>query len=144
MKPGAEEFLKQKHIAVVGVSRGRGFGNMAFKHLKTCGYRVFPVNAAADTVEGEPCYKSLADITEPVDAVLTVVPPAQTEKIVAQCAERGIRHVWMQQGSESPAAVALCKEKGLNAVYRACIMMYAQPTGIHRFHGGIMKLLRKY
>src|ERR1017187_6238554 len=47
-----EAFVAEKSLAVVGVSRTRGFGNTLFKHLKHQGYRVFPVNAQAESVEG--------------------------------------------------------------------------------------------
>lgn len=138
-----EEFVAQKSLAIVGVSRTRGFGNMVLKELRKKGYEVFPVNAKADTVEGEPCFKSLADLPKPVDGVITIVPPDQTEKVVEECAQAGIKRLWMQQGSESPVAIKLCEEKGIAAVHDACIMMYAQPTGFHAFHGFIWKLLGK-
>ena len=40
-----EEFLTQKKIAVVGVSRKKTkFGNAIYKELRQKGYNVFPVN----------------------------------------------------------------------------------------------------
>jgi predicted CoA-binding protein len=109
MSTESDVFVAQRTLALVGVSRTRGFGNTLFRHLKRKGYRVFPVNARADTVEGEPCFRRLDDLPEPVDGVVTVVPPAETKNVVEDCARLGIRHVWMQQGSESDAAVTLCR-----------------------------------
>ena len=138
-----EDFLAERSIAVVGVSRTKGFGNMAFRELKKKGYRVYPVNQYATVVEGEKCYCSLDDLPGPVGGVLTVVPPAQTEKVVADCVRLGIRRVWMQQGAESQEAIRLCEERGISAVHSACILMYATPTSFHRFHRWVWKILGK-
>ena len=51
------EFLHQKKIAVVGVSRNKSkFGNMIYRELKSRGYQVMAVNPNADMVEGDRCY----------------------------------------------------------------------------------------
>ena len=143
MGDAKEEFLAQERIAVVGVSRSRGFGNMAFRELRKRGYRVYPVNRLAETVEGVQSYSSLDELPEPVDGVLTVIPPDQTEKVVADCVRLGIKRVWMQQGSESEAAIRTCQENGISVVHGACILMYADPASFHRFHRWIWRLLGK-
>lgn len=144
MKTGVEEFLKEKRIAVVGVSRTRGFGNLAYKALASQGYEVFPVNSLAETVEGQPCFKSLADIPGRVGAVLSVVPRANTLDVVNDCVRLGIKNVWMTQGSESKEAIDTAQTGKLNVVHNACILMYAQPKSIHRVHRWINKALGLY
>jgi hypothetical protein len=58
-------------------------------------------------------------------------PPRAT----AQGAELGISHVWLQQGSESVAAVQFCQEHGMNVVAGECILMYIPNTAfVHKFH----------
>jgi predicted CoA-binding protein len=81
-----EEFVNEKCLAVVGVSRTHGFGNAVLKELRAKGYGVFPVNAKAETVEGERCSQSLDELAKTVGGVVTVVPPEQTKKIVEDCA----------------------------------------------------------
>jgi uncharacterized protein len=144
MSTAAETFVTSKKLALVGVSRTRGFGNSLFRHLKKKGLQVFPVNAQADSVEGERCYRSLDELPEVVDGVVTVVPPAETEKIVADCARLGIAKVWMQQGSESPTAIALCREKGIAEVHDACLIMHTGGGFPHSLHRFVWKLLRRY
>jgi len=144
MSAASEAFVASKTLAVVGVSRTRGFGNSLFRHLKKRGFQVFPVNANADAVEGEPCYRRLDDLPQPVDGVVTVVPPAQTEKVVGDCARLGIARVWMQQGSESDAAVALCRDKGIAEVHGACLIMHTDGGFPHSLHRMVWKLLRRY
>lgn len=138
-----EVFLSQKKLAVVGVSaKGGKFGNMAYKALRQKGYQVFPVHPEAETLEGDKAYPSFADLPEPVGGVLIVVPPYQTEKVVAQAKEAGIQRVWMQQGAESDAAIRYCKDNGISEVHGHCIMMFAQPVGfghnLHRFVWGLL------
>jgi uncharacterized protein len=144
MSNDKEAFVAEKTLAVVGVSRSRGFGNTLFAHLKKKGYKVLPVNAEADRVEGETCYKSLADLPEPVGGVVTVVPPAQTEKIVEDCGRLGILRVWMQQGSESAKAVECCRTLGITAVAGECLIMHTSPSFPHSIHRFIWKMLGKY
>ena len=131
-----DDFLACDRIAVVGVSRsGRKFGNAAYRELKAKGYQVIPVHPQADRIEGDACAASLADITPPADGVLIVVPPRETERVVRDAESAGINRVWMQQGSQSDAAVAFCHERGMRVVSNECILMFARPTGFfHKAH----------
>lgn len=140
MKPGVEGFLAEKTIAVVGVSRTRGFGNTVMQSLKKRGYQVYPVNSQAATVEGEHCYRTLGELPQGVGGVLTTVPPEQTLKIVEDCIRLGIKNIWMQQGSESKEGIRLAEANNVSLVHHACILMYAQPDSIHRFHRWIWKM----
>lgn len=134
MTPAIETFLAERAIAVVGVSRRKGFANNALRALRRAGYRVFPVNEAADEVMGERCYRSLAAVPETVGAALIVVPPQRSAEIVRECASLGIRNVWLQQGAESPDALRAAQDADLECISRECVLMYAGPRGIHRLH----------
>jgi predicted CoA-binding protein len=144
-KATVREFLEQPTLAVVGVSRaGNKFGNAAYKELKSKGYRVYPVHPEADVIDGDRCYPSLSALPEPADGVLVVVPPQQTEKVVREAAEAGIRRVWMQQGAESVTAIRFCEEQGMDVVHNECVLMFAEPTAFpHRLHRCVWRLLGK-
>jgi uncharacterized protein len=130
-----EAFLDNPSLAVVGVSRsGKGFGNSAYRVLRAQGYRVYPVNWSAPTVDGVRCYSRLSELPERVNAVLIVVPPEQALDVLRDAAAAGIHHVWLQQGAESPEGLRLGAELGLDVVAGECILMFARPTGIHRAH----------
>lgn len=137
------EFLSTKSIAVVGVSRGRGFGNTVMRTLSERGYEVYPVNANADTIDGRACHRSLIKVPVPIEAVVSVVPPLQTLTVVDDCIKLGIKHLWMQQGSESGEAILRAESSGINVVHHACILMYAGPHGIHRVHRWIHDLITR-
>jgi uncharacterized protein len=137
------DFLSQKTLALVGVSRsGRKFGNAILKDLKKRGYRVLCVHPHTGQVDGEPCWPSLGELPEPVGGVVIVVPPAETEKVVEQAVQAGIRRVWMQQGAESPNAIAYCKANGVSVIFGACIMMFAEPSSFpHNAHRWLWRML---
>jgi len=131
-----DEFLAQPTLAVVGASqRGRKFGNMAYRELRARGRRVHPVHPSAALIEGDPAVRSLYELPEPVDGVLIVVPPEETERVVHDAAEAGIRRVWMQQGAESLAAIHFCAERGIQVIHGQCILMFLEPAKFfHRAH----------
>ncbi len=135
-KVAVDEFLSRKTFALVGASRGgKKFGNAVLRGLKENGYRVIPVHPVAGTLEGLPCSPSLAALAAPVDGVVAVVPPAETEKVVREAHAAGIRRVWMQQGAESAVAVRFCAENGMTPIHGECLLMFLRRgSGIHRFH----------
>ncbi len=140
-----DEFLSSKKIAVVGVSRKKTkFGNAIYKELKQKGYKVFAINPNINVFEGDNCYPDLHSLTEKVDAVVISVTPRQAEKVVADVKEAGIKKVWLQQGSQSDAAIKYCEENGINCISNECILMFAQPSAfIHRAHKWVWGVLGK-
>jgi len=140
-----EDFLAQKKIAIIGVSRTKTkFGNTIYKELKQKGYKVYAVNPYMTTFNDDLCYPDLLSLPEKVDAVVTCTPSAQTEIIVKEAKEAGINKVWMQQGSQSEAAVKYCEENGIDCVSNECVLMFAQPSAfIHRAHKWVSGVLGK-
>jgi predicted CoA-binding protein len=125
-----QDFLAQKTIAVVGVSRsGEKYGNQAYRRLKSLGYRVYPIHPNAEQLEGDQAYPSLTALPEKPGGVLIVVPPAQTESVVQDVAKAGIRRVWMQPGAESPTAIRFCKENNIAVVHSTCILTLSESVG---------------
>ena len=100
MKQAAAEFLVGKRVAVTGVSRNpQGHGsNAVYQRLRQRGYEVFAVNPNADQVEGGPCYHDLASIPGGVDWVVIGTKPETAEATIGECADLGIKRVWMHRG----------------------------------------------
>ena len=144
-KAAVDDFLAQRSLAVVGVSRGgKKFGNTAYRELKAKGYRLFPVHPEAEALEGNPCYPGLSSLPEHVGGVLVVVPPAQTEQVLRDASAANIPRVWLQQGAESEEAIRFCKEQGISVVAGECILMFAEPLRFyHKPHRWVWKLLGK-
>src|SRR5436190_12285881 len=137
-------FIAQPAIAVVGVSRsGKKFGNLACRELSAKGYRIYPIHPSAQVIDGVRCYARLADLPEPVDAALVVVPSAQALPVVREAAAAGIHHVWLPQGAESVDVLKACHDLGLTFIWGECILMYAHPTGYHKAHRWLWRMLGK-
>jgi predicted CoA-binding protein len=137
-----DRFLAQQHLAFVGVSRDpKHFANSVYRLLRDGGRTMYPVNASADvdTIEGDRCYQHLADVPDPIDGVVVMVPGANSADVVRNAVDRGIPRVWLHRGfgpgSVTPEAVALCEEYGVEVVDGACPFMFAEPVrGVHRLH----------
>ncbi len=139
-----EQFLAQRSLGLVGVSRsGKKFGNTVLRELAKRGYRVSVVHPQAAEIDGVRCYPSVSALPEEVGGLVLVVPPEETERVVREAVGAGVRDIWMQQGAESPAAIEYCAENGINVVHGECILMFAAPAGIHRFHHWIWGLFGK-
>jgi len=144
-KASVEAFVRGKTFALVGASAsGKRFGCMAIEELRKRGYRVLAVHPRAETIQGEPAFRSLADLPEKVDGVIVVVPPAESEKVVREARDAGIGRAWLQQGAESQAAIEICEKGGMDVVHGECILMFARPVGfLHGMHRWIWGLLGK-
>jgi predicted CoA-binding protein len=133
IKQAASEFLASKRVAVTGVSRQpKDHGsNVVYKRLRERGYEVFAVNPNADEVEGDRCYHDLRSIPGGVEAVVIATRPERAEATMRECAELGIRHVWMHRGpgggSVSEAATELGRQQGITVIDGGCPCMFA-PT----------------
>ncbi len=137
-----DEFLGQKTLAFVGISRSRGqFANSAFRELRRAGYRLFPVHPEMTTFEGVPCHRTLADLTEPVDGLVAMVAPERAEAVAREAAAAHIPRIWFQQQASSDAAVRACASLGVAEVHDQCILMFLAGTGFpHRMHRGFLRL----
>lgn len=142
MDQAIQDFVAGRRVAVVGASRhGRKFGNAAGTELAARGYRVVLVHREAKEIAGMPCRPDLAAVRDAVDGVLVSVRPREAPAVLREAAAAGLRNVWLQQGAESPEALALARELGLNLVARKCVLMYAPPVkGIHGFHRTLARL----
>ncbi|MEZ5228515.1 MAG: CoA-binding protein [Acidimicrobiales bacterium] len=126
-------------MALIGVSRDpKKFANVVFRELQKTGYEVVPVNPHADHVEGVPAFRSVADLPD-IDRAIIMLPPAESARLVAECADRGIEQVWLHKGagtgSVTEEAVAIGRERGLEVIDGACPLMFLAGTGfIHRLH----------
>lgn len=116
--------LQCKTWAVVGATaKPDKFGYRIYKTLKTAGLQVYPVNPGVETIDGDRCYASLAELPEKPEAVDLVVPAKIGESIVRQCGELGIANVWFQPGSDNDELIKLAQELKMATVHDACIMV---------------------
>lgn len=150
LKDAAAEFLAKKRVAVTGVSRNpqNHGGNVVYQRLRQRGYEVFAVNPNADRVEGDPCFHDLKSIPGGVEAVVIATRPEIAETTMRECAELGIKHVWMHRafgaGSVSETAVGWGRAHGIRVIAGGCPLMFepAADPG-HKFLGFVSRLTGK-
>ena len=133
IKSAASAFLANKRVAVTGVSRrpeSHG-SNVVYKRLRERGYEVFAVNPNADQVEGDRSYPDLRSIPGGVEAVVIGTRPEIADETMRECADLGIKHVWMHRGpgggSVSETATAYGREHGIAVIDGGCPCMFG-PT----------------
>jgi len=133
MKEATTEFLGKKRIAVTGVSRRpkEHGANVVFKRLRDRGYEVFAINPNTPEVEGVRTFPDLKSIPGGVDAVVIATRPKTGESTMRECADLGIKHVWMHRsygaGSVSAEATAYGREHGITVIDGGCPCMF-EPT----------------
>jgi predicted CoA-binding protein len=133
IKAAATDFLASRRVAVTGVSRqpkDHG-GNVVYKRLRERGYEVFAVNPNAAEVEGDHSYPELRSIPGGVDAVVIATKPEIAEQTMRECAELGIKHVWMHRGPGSGSVSAVAadygRQHGIAVIDGGCPCMFG-PT----------------
>ena len=80
-----------------------------------------------------------------VDAVVLEVPKTDTAEWVRRAADAGIRNVWIHSGRETPGALEVGRERGLEMHTGSCAVMYVKPGfSYHTVHKWVDQLLGRY
>lgn len=139
-----EDFLKLKHIAVVGISRKSGAANAIFKKFKSSGFQVSPIHPTLESYDDEPCYRRISDLPTAPDGVFIMTRPDHTLEITRNCIEAGVSFIWMHNmngthpqwaknmaskaGSVHPDAVQQAEDAGIRVIAGSCPMQYLKPV----------------
>jgi uncharacterized protein len=112
-----EAFLSAKAFAVVGASADPDkYGHRCFACFLQNGRRAYAVNPHHSAILGNPAYKSLLALPEPVESVSIITPPPVTERVIDDAIACGIKNIWMQPGAQSPGAVEKAQKAGINVI----------------------------
>ena len=133
-------FLSHRTLALVRYSRTTPVQGVPMDaELTTKGYTVSVVYLE----EPDPA-QSIAALGSKVEGAIVAVGSKHAAQAVEQLIAAKIPRVWLQQGSESPEAIAACTKRGIPVVCGECVLMFAQPvTSFHAFHRWVWKLLGK-
>ncbi len=91
-RPDLTPLLQPRSVAVVGANdRPGSYGDVIFRNLAAAGFggAVWGVNPKREEVHGWPCVPRLADLPEPVDAVVVAIPAAACAPVIVEAGERG-------------------------------------------------------
>jgi len=126
------QFLNAPKFAVAGASSNRRkYGNKVLRCYLQNNRQAIPINPTEGEIEGLISYPSIRELPEPIESVSIITPPAVTEKVVEDAIAAGVKHLWMQPGAESRAAIERAESAGLNVIYGgACVLVV---LGYHEF-----------
>lgn len=118
-------------IAVIGVSADPARpSHYVTAYMQSLGHRILPINPALDTVLGEKCYASLADLPVKPDLVNVFRLPQFLPAIVDEMIALGLPALWVQLGIRNPEAAAHAEQHGIRVVMDHCIMIESRTHGI--------------
>jgi uncharacterized protein len=141
----AKKFLENNPVALAGVSRNKQkFGYKVYLELINKGFRILPINPNADTIDDAKCYKDLSELPDEVKTVIIMTPKKQTDSIMDSAIKGGIKNIWIQQKSDTKLSKQKAKDANINLITGKCIMMYAKPSGFHKFHAFVSKLFGRH
>jgi predicted CoA-binding protein len=117
--------------AVVGLSSNRGrtaYGIASY--LQGLGMTIVPVHPNAETVHGEPGFRTLSDVPGPIDVVDCFVNSALVGAVVDEAVAVGAKAVWLQLGVIDEAAAERAAAAGLDVVMDTCPAIEAPRLGV--------------
>jgi acyl-CoA synthetase (NDP forming) len=95
--PDLDYIFNPRSVAIVGVSTVTdSLTNRNFlKPLLDCGYqgKIYPVNPRMAEIMGLKVYRSVLEIPEPVDSVVSGLPASLVPKLMRECAEAKVKAV---------------------------------------------------
>jgi acetate---CoA ligase (ADP-forming) len=124
--------LRPRSVAVVGANdRPGSYGDVIFRNLAAAGFEgaVYGVNPKRDEVHGRACVPTLADLPEPVDAVVVAIPAAACAPVIREAGERGCGGAIVLAAGFGETAAGRPLEDELKAAARAAAIPICGPNG---------------
>ena len=107
-------------------------GKALYELFKKAGIRIYPISTDLDKLAGDKTYRSLSELHEPVDVVITCLAKSNALKVVEEAAGAGVKHIFFQPRTNSAEAVAFCKTKGIDYA-KGCMLSHWSVSGLTRF-----------
>jgi uncharacterized protein len=136
------DFLSVKKIAIAGMSRDeKKFSRLLLKKLISDGYTIYPVNPNAQQIDSLACYASVAELPSDVSQLIVITNKRESLHVVQQALDKGIKKIWVQQGSETAEVLDIAKRNSHSIITGECLFMWLGPiTGFHNFHRFMRKV----
>ncbi len=118
--------MKAEKVLVLGASANpERYSNQALHLLGEYGHQVFPVNPGLDTIEKQPCYRSLAKAKESageIDTLTVYVNSQLSTKLQDEILSLGARRVIFNPGAENQALSLRLRTAGIETL-DACTLV---------------------
>ncbi len=124
--------LRPRSVAVVGANdRPGSYGDVVFRNLAAAGFEgpVYGVNPKREEVHGRACVPTLADLPEPVDAVVVAIPAAACAPVIREAGERGCGGAIVLAAGFGESAAGRPLEEELKAAAHAAAIPVCGPNG---------------
>ena len=131
----AELLQRTRRIAVLGIKTANDSGQPAYyvpQYAQRAGYEIVPVPVYyPEVIEilGQPVYRAVADITEPVDMVNVFRRPKDIPAHVDDILSARPASVWFQLGIRNDAAAERLAKAGIDVVQDRCLLVELQRVG---------------
>ncbi len=113
-------------LAVVGATdHPTKYGGIIYRDLKSKGFPVFAVNPYRQSVDGDVCWANVSDLPEKPTIVVLVVPAKRGIGVLGDCADAGIRNIWIQPGAFSSEMHDVLEAGEFEWLAEACVMVRA-------------------
>lgn len=140
-----QQFWQSSSFAFVGNSAKKGFPRLSYGKTKALGKKVFAVDPSLSEIESDRAYPDFGELPEKVEAAVIEVPREETAEWVKRAADAGVERIWIHAHRDTPEAVALGKERGLELLTGACAVMYVnRAPSVHSIHKLIAKLTGRF
>lgn len=111
-------------FAVVGATDRPGkYGGIIYRDLKGKGFDVYAVNPYRESVDGDPCWPKVSDLPAMPTMAVLVVPAQRGLGVLEDCAEAGVKRIWVQPGASSPELIDALEQGGFDYVANDCVMV---------------------
>ncbi|HLG85473.1 MAG TPA: acetate--CoA ligase family protein [Bradyrhizobium sp.] len=121
-----DSFFAPQSIALIGASRDQEkIPGRLLAMLRKNGFpgKIYPINPNYDAIDGLACFKSIADVTAPIDLAIIMIPARGVLAALRQCADAGARNAviissgFAEEGGDSAAMqeeiAALARRTGM-------------------------------
>jgi predicted CoA-binding protein len=109
-------------VAIVGLSKNELRASFFVGYyLRRHGYRVIPVNPRETEILGEKSFRSLLDVTEPIDIVNVFRAPDALPAIAAEAVQIRAGNLWCQFGVINEEGARIATAGGVSLVMDRCI-----------------------
>jgi predicted CoA-binding protein len=113
-----------KTVAVLGATPKQDrYAFRAMEVLKAHGHRAIPVNPAFNEILGEPCYKTITEVPEPIDTLTMYIGEARSEPLIEEILGVHPRRIIFNPGAENERLAAAAKANGIEVVHDCTLVM---------------------
>ena len=113
-----------KTVAVLGASpKPERYANRAMRMLQEYGHLPIPVNPAFEEILGAKCFRSLGEVSQPIDTVTLYLGKARSDPLIDEIIAAQPRRIIMNPGAENESLAEKAEAAGIEVVEDCTLVM---------------------